>query len=96
MGRPFRCKFCGSTDTASKGARKTKTMGTRRLRRCRACKRKFTPKHQPDASVDLGPMVESTSKEPEIRAEAARPDISMSPQETLAVQTRPGEDELIK
>lgn len=46
MGRPHKCPYCGSTETVSKGVRRTKTMGRRRIRRCRACKRKFTPKHQ--------------------------------------------------
>lgn len=46
-GRPHKCPYCGSTDTASKGARKTKSMGLRRIRRCKACGRKFTPKSQP-------------------------------------------------
>ena len=30
----------------SKGVRKTKTMGDRRIRFCKACRRKFTPKNQ--------------------------------------------------
>lgn len=58
MGRPFKCP-CGASDSAAKGFRKTKTMGVRRIRRCRKCGRKFTPKHQrpvkaaekPDASA---------------------------------------------
>ena len=47
-GRPFKCPYadCGSTDTISKGVRKTKTMGVRKLRYCRSCKRKFTPQNQ--------------------------------------------------
>ena len=43
-GRPHKCPYCGGTDTASKGARKTKTMGLRKIRRCKGCGRKFTPK----------------------------------------------------
>jgi len=49
MSRPYKCPFCGSSETVSKGVRKTKQLGIRRLRRCKACKRKFTPKHQPAA-----------------------------------------------
>jgi len=47
-GRPFKCPYsgCGSTNTVSKGIRKTKTMGIRKLRFCKACGRKFTPKNQ--------------------------------------------------
>ena len=52
MGRPFKCPYCGATDTASKGVRPTKTMGVRRIRRCRACHRKFTPKNQSAAAVE--------------------------------------------
>ena len=50
-GRPFKCPYagCGSTNTVSKGVRKTKTMGDRRLRYCKDCKRKFTPKNQKPA-----------------------------------------------
>lgn len=46
MGRPHKCPYCGSTETVSKGHRKTKTMGPRSIRRCQACRRKFTPRHQ--------------------------------------------------
>ena len=46
MGRPFKCPFCGEENSISKGVRKTKTMGNRRIRLCKACRRKFTPKHQ--------------------------------------------------
>ena len=44
-GRPPKCP-CGSTDSVGKGVRKTKTMGIRRIRRCKSCGRKFTPRHQ--------------------------------------------------
>jgi hypothetical protein len=50
-GRPVKCIHCGSTDTTSKGARRTKTLGIRRIRRCRSCGRRFTPRHQKDSSV---------------------------------------------
>ena len=46
MARPHKCPYCDATDTVSKGARKTKTMGERRIRLCKACGRKFTPKKQ--------------------------------------------------
>ena len=44
-GRPFKCP-CGSTRNVAKGVRRTKTMGTRKIRFCKDCKRKFTPKNQ--------------------------------------------------
>ena len=46
MGRPFKCPYCDSHETVSKGFRLTKTMGKRKLRRCKGCKRKFTPRNQ--------------------------------------------------
>ena len=45
-GRPARCPYCGQTKTVKKGYRKTKTMGPRRIRLCKACGRKFTPRNQ--------------------------------------------------
>lgn len=46
MARPYKCPYCGSTDNVNKGARKTKTMGLRKIRRCKGCGRKFTPRYQ--------------------------------------------------
>jgi len=46
MGRPFKCRFCGATRSIGKGIRRTKAMGHRQIRLCKACGRKFTPKHQ--------------------------------------------------
>jgi transcriptional regulator NrdR family protein len=45
-GRPVKCIHCGSTETASKGSRTTKTLGIRKIRRCKSCGRRFTPKNQ--------------------------------------------------
>ena len=47
-GRPCKCPYegCGSTDTVSKGVRVTKTLGIRKIRRCKSCGRRFTPKNQ--------------------------------------------------
>ena len=60
MGRPYKCPYCGQSESVSKGVRRTKTMGERRIRRCKACKRKFTPKNQKldeagDAVAQPGP-----------------------------------------
>ena len=49
MGRPFKCPHCEASDNVSKGVRRTKTMGDRRIFRCKICGRKFTPKHQQPA-----------------------------------------------
>ena len=64
MGRRSTCPYCGSTETANKGFRKTKTLGIRVLKRCITCKRKFTPKHQPltsesDEADGVGPAGEA-------------------------------------
>jgi len=71
MGRPFKCPYCESTDTVGKGHRKTKTLGPRSIRRCKACKRKFTPKNQkpaderalqpPQQATEVGPSNEPTT-----------------------------------
>ena len=46
MGRPHKCPYCGLCDTVAKGYRRTKTIGARKIRLCRSCRRKFTPKKQ--------------------------------------------------
>ena len=48
-GRPATCPYCGGR-SINKGFRLTKTMGKRRLKQCKVCRRKFTPKNQ--KSVD--------------------------------------------
>ena len=58
------CPYCQSTDTTNKGYRKTKTQGKRRIKVCKGCGRKFTPKNQkpapepaePSNSTDLTPI----------------------------------------
>jgi len=54
MGRPHKCPYCGEARSVSKGSRKTKTMGLRMIRLCRACNRKFTPRNQKQ-SQEQGP-----------------------------------------
>jgi len=51
MPRPFKCPYCGQSRTVSKGVRKTKSMGDRRIRLCKACGRKFTPRNQKPIEV---------------------------------------------
>jgi hypothetical protein len=54
MGRPYKCPYCGQSESVGKGVRRTKTMGDRRIRLCTGCGRKFTPKNQkawPESSV---------------------------------------------
>lgn len=46
MARPHKCPYCGASRSISKGVRVTKYEGVRRLRLCRACGRKFTPRKQ--------------------------------------------------
>lgn len=72
-GRPCKCPYegCGSTNTVGKGVRVTKTLGIRKIRRCKSCGRKFTPKNQKMIPVEgdhtneaqIGVMNEAPSKE---------------------------------
>ncbi len=41
-GRKARCPYCQSNRTICKGFRRTQTLGDRKLRVCRNCRRKFT------------------------------------------------------
>ncbi len=45
-GRPHSCPYCNSTKTICKGWRITKYQGKRRIKLCKSCGRKFTPKNQ--------------------------------------------------
>ena len=66
MSRPFKCPFCGSHRSVKKGVRATKTMGVRKLRRCKDCGRKFTPKNQPLAeSTEAGDVELVVHPEPD-------------------------------
>jgi transcriptional regulator NrdR family protein len=40
--RPYKCPYCGSTETHWKGYRARADGGRVRIRRCNGCKRKFT------------------------------------------------------
>lgn len=62
MGRPHKCPACGAEGkSVSKGARRTKTMGVRRIRLCKACGHKFTPKNQKPGEVSAPPASERES-----------------------------------
>jgi len=69
-GRPVKCIHCGSTDTTSKGARKTKTMGIRKIRRCKSCGRRFTPRNQKPVPYE-GPDVPQAETAEPVQPEAA-------------------------
>jgi len=62
MGRPFKCPYCGASATVSKGIRRTKTMGDRRIRRCKGCRRKFTPKRQHPQDPDYDVAATATDR----------------------------------
>lgn len=70
MGRPHKCPYCGQSESVSKGVRRTKTMGDRRIRRCKACKRKFTPKNQKPGDVEEAPTLNSGPATPPAVPEA--------------------------
>jgi len=74
MGRPHKCPYCGATETVSKGVRKTKTMGDRRIRLCRACKRKFTPKNQKQELVSQDEAASEKPEEQDVHERAEQPE----------------------
>ena len=83
-GRPFKCPYgCSSANTVSKGVRKTKTMGLRRIRLCKNCGRKFTPKNQ----KPLQPTEEKTTETAVELDETAEPDEMHQPNQTLPEPT---------
>jgi len=61
-GRPAKCPYCGGS-SINKGFRKTKTMGKRRIKLCKACRRKFTPKNQsvPEAQAESNAQAEDAA-----------------------------------
>ncbi len=76
-GRPAKCPYCGG-GSINKGFRKTKTMGKRRIKLCKNCRRKFTPKNQkPIQPAEEKPI--ETDIEPD---EAAKPAGVAKPNET--------------
>lgn len=64
MARPYKCPYCGAQDTVSKGRRRTKTMGDRSIRLCKACRRKFTPRGQKALDVPASAAQEIPNREP--------------------------------
>jgi hypothetical protein len=66
--------LCGQSTSISKGVRRTKTMGNRRIRLCKASRRKFTPKHQqgPEREeVRIDDDTEVVREDPRLAYEAA-------------------------
>lgn len=57
-GRPAKCPYCGG-NSINKGFRNTKTMGKRRIKLCKACRRKFTPKNQKPSELTEEETVEA-------------------------------------
>jgi hypothetical protein len=83
-GRPVKCIHCGSTDTTSKGARRTKTLGIRKIRRCKSCGRRFTPRNQKPVPYD-------GSEAPQAKtAKAVQPEASESTQADTSDPVEPG------
>jgi hypothetical protein len=76
-GRPFKCPYegCESTNTVSKGARTTKSMGVRKIRLCKGCGRKFTPKNQMTAQVE---EIQTEATENEVTSVVASEDPVMA------------------
>ena len=68
-GRPAKCPYCGG-GSINKGFRQTKTMGKRRIKLCKACRRKFTPKNQKPVQPTHEKAIE-TDAEPDEATEPA-------------------------
>ena len=104
MGRPHVCPFCGANKSVSKGVRKTKRMGDRHIRLCKACGRKFTPRNQkpirPTEERDPEACVESKeATEPAAVAESDKPDespgepeVPLEPEENSGMVSPPEEE----
>ena len=94
-GRPAKCPYCGG-GSINKGFRKTKTMGKRRIKLCKNCRRKFTPKNQKQGETpgqDEQSQVEGsleTRKGPEPPREAERPS---EPAQALAQMFPPPDEQ---
>jgi hypothetical protein len=86
MGRPFKCA-CGSTETVSKGVRRTKSMGNRRIRLCKACGRKFTPKNQKATDAEMS--ADTTPPSTAIAENSATVAETVPPAD-ITVATQPG------
>jgi len=76
-GRPALCPYCGGR-SINKGFRLTKTMGKRRLKQCKTCRRKFTPKNQKPTDVIEEKPTESCSES----NETAQPAVVSESEET--------------
>ena len=66
-GRPAICPYCDGS-SINKGFRKTKTMGKRRIKLCKACGRKFTPKNQKPVESTEEKVVEANTESDEATA----------------------------
>ncbi len=98
------CPYCGANKSVSKGVRKTKTMGDRSIRLCKACGRKFTPKNQkpiePTEEKAAETCVESNNAtEPAAVAESDKPsepagesEAPLEPDENSGIVSSPEEE----
>ena len=86
--RPAKCPYCGG-GSINKGFRKTKTMGKRRIKLCKACRRKFTPKNQTPIQPTHEKAIE-TEAEPDEGTELsgiAGPDKTNQPNQAVTEPT---------
>lgn len=85
MGRPFKCPYCGEEGrSVCKGFRRTKTMGKRRIRLCKACGRKFTPRNQKPEEQPRQQEVTQGETGPESDGTGKAPTKNKTPQENEA------------
>lgn len=60
------CPYCGASSTIRKGHRRTKTLGKRHIRRCKACGRKFTVENLGPTTIVARPdMTVAKATEPD-------------------------------
>lgn len=80
MGRPHKCPYCGSHKNTSKGVRKTKMLGIRKLRFCKNCNRKFTPQSQKFVEASDNTDAEMLAQQ----IEQADPELNQKPESSEA------------
>jgi transcriptional regulator NrdR family protein len=78
-GRPHSCPYCNSTKTICKGWRITKYQGKRRIKLCKACGRKFTPKNQKPVELTVNKVVEVNAKPNEAPTAGVVAEVAVEP-----------------
>ena len=72
MGRPFKCPYCQNSSSTAKGYRYNKD-GAVRLRKCKACNRRWTVKSGPAEPPQSAQAGEDSQDDPVPEPPAYRP-----------------------